>query len=259
MGVTYTGMYEPVRQIADGARRDPGADRARHRRSTSTAPPAAMIAPFLQPDLEWDFRIDAGALDQHLGPQVRPRVPGPRLGRVARQEYLPDDLVFDVSYLGGDMPTFALNFSRPGAQVLLQYYLFLRLGRRGLLRGAEGVAGRRAVPRRRASRSSGPSSCGTTAATSRSSRGASRTGHTDKWTLYDLSGPAAHSRAGSCRRTRCRTTSTDVDGAAHRGAQRAQHGPGRAAAQRHHARRSQYLDGLDGPMPHEAQQSAFHH
>jgi len=26
------------------------------------------------------------------------------------------------------MPSFALNFSRPGAQVLLQYYLFLRLG-----------------------------------------------------------------------------------------------------------------------------------
>jgi glutamate decarboxylase len=41
---------------------------------------------------------------------------------------LPDDLIFHVSYLGGDMPTFALNFSRPGAQVLLQYYLFLRLG-----------------------------------------------------------------------------------------------------------------------------------
>lgn len=36
-----------------------------------------------------------------------------------------------VSYLGGDMPTFALNFSRPGAQVILQYYLFLRLGKRG--------------------------------------------------------------------------------------------------------------------------------
>ncbi len=46
-------------------------------------------------------------------------------------ESLPDDLIFRVSYLGGDMPTFALNFSRPGAQVLLQYYLFIRLGRAG--------------------------------------------------------------------------------------------------------------------------------
>lgn len=47
---------------------------------------------------------------------------------------LPDDLVFRVSYLGGEMPTFALNFSRPGAQVLLQYYVFLRLGTEGYTR-----------------------------------------------------------------------------------------------------------------------------
>jgi len=40
-------------------------------------------------------------------------------------------LIFHVSYLGGDMPTLALNFSRPGAQVLLQYYLFVRLGMDG--------------------------------------------------------------------------------------------------------------------------------
>jgi len=44
---------------------------------------------------------------------------------------LPEDLIFRVSYLGGNMPTFALNFSRPGAQVLLQYYNFLRLGKDG--------------------------------------------------------------------------------------------------------------------------------
>ncbi len=44
---------------------------------------------------------------------------------------LPDDLVFEVDYLGGEMPTFALNFSRPGAQVAAQYYMFLRLGFEG--------------------------------------------------------------------------------------------------------------------------------
>jgi glutamate decarboxylase len=46
-------------------------------------------------------------------------------------EALPEELVFRVNYLGGDMPTFALNFSRPGAQVVAQYYTFLRLGRDG--------------------------------------------------------------------------------------------------------------------------------
>jgi glutamate decarboxylase len=44
---------------------------------------------------------------------------------------LPDELVFNVDYLGGQMPTFALNFSRPGAQVVAQYFNFLRLGRDG--------------------------------------------------------------------------------------------------------------------------------
>src|SRR5206468_10318933 len=44
---------------------------------------------------------------------------------------LPEDLVFKVNYLGGEMPTFALNFSRPGAEVVAQYYTFLRLGREG--------------------------------------------------------------------------------------------------------------------------------
>ena len=44
---------------------------------------------------------------------------------------VPDDLVFHVNYLGGDMPTFTLNFSRPGSQVVLQYYNFVRLGFEG--------------------------------------------------------------------------------------------------------------------------------
>ena len=43
-------------------------------------------------------------------------------------EALPEDLIFWVNYLGDNMPTFALNFSRPGAQVVAQYYNFLRLG-----------------------------------------------------------------------------------------------------------------------------------
>lgn len=47
---------------------------------------------------------------------------------------LPQELIFDVNYLGGNMPTFALNFSRPGGQVIAQYYSFLRLGREGYAR-----------------------------------------------------------------------------------------------------------------------------
>jgi glutamate decarboxylase len=44
--------------------------------------------------------------------------------------HLSEELVFNVNYLGGNMPTFALNFSRPGAEVVAQYYNFFRLGRK---------------------------------------------------------------------------------------------------------------------------------
>lgn len=53
---------------------------------------------------------------------------------------LPEELIFKVNYLGGDMPTFALNFSRPGGEIVAQYYLFLRLGRGGYRRVYEACA-----------------------------------------------------------------------------------------------------------------------
>ena len=89
-----------------------------------------MVAPFLQPDLEWGLQADTGAFHQHFRPQIRAGTPDFWVV-YASAEYLPEDLIFHVSYLGGDMPTLALNFSRPGAQVLLQYYLFVRLGMDG--------------------------------------------------------------------------------------------------------------------------------
>jgi glutamate decarboxylase len=87
-----------------------------------------MIAPFLQPELVWDFRLPRVASINTSGHKYGLVYPG--LGWVVWRTAadLPEDLIFKVSYLGGDMPTFALNFSRPGAQVLLQYYMFLRLG-----------------------------------------------------------------------------------------------------------------------------------
>ena len=69
-------------------------------------------------------------------------------------EALPDDLVFKVNYLGGEMPTFSLNFSRPGNQVVAQYYNFIRLGFDGYRRvqqAARDVA--EAVPREGRARS----------------------------------------------------------------------------------------------------------
>ncbi|MBV7412732.1 glutamate decarboxylase [Dermabacteraceae bacterium TAE3-ERU27] len=133
MGVTYTGMYEPVKQIAavlDEIQEKRGLDIPIHVDGAS----GGMIAPFIQPDLEWDFKIARVASISTSAHKYGLVYPG--LGWVVWRDtdVLPEDLIFKVSYLGGEMPTFALNFSRPGSQVLLQYYLFLRLGFEGYRR-----------------------------------------------------------------------------------------------------------------------------
>ncbi|MBT8228346.1 MAG: glutamate decarboxylase [Dactylosporangium sp.] len=138
MGVTYTGMYEPVQQIAaalDRIQADTGLDIPIHVDGAS----GAMIAPFCQPTLEWDFRVERVASINTSGHKYGLTYPG--LGWVVwrDRDALPEDLIFYVSYLGGNMPTLALNFSRPGAQVLLQYYLFLRLGRAGFTKVQQGT------------------------------------------------------------------------------------------------------------------------
>lgn len=91
----------------------------------------AMIAPFLDPDLRWDFRLPRVASINTSGHKYGLVYPG--VGWVVWRDAdaLPDELIFRVNYLGGEMPTLALNFSRPGGQVVAQYYTFLRLGREG--------------------------------------------------------------------------------------------------------------------------------
>lgn len=133
LGVTYTGRYEPVAEIAaalDRIQATTGLDVKIHVDGAS----GAMVAPFLQPDLVWDFRLERVASINTSGHKYGLVYPGLGWAVWRTTDDLPEDLVFRVSYLGGDMPTFALNFSRPGSQVLLQYYLFLRLGADGYRR-----------------------------------------------------------------------------------------------------------------------------
>jgi glutamate decarboxylase len=90
-----------------------------------------MIAPFLDEDLIWDFRLERVASINTSGHKYGLVYPG--VGWVLWRDAaaLPEDLIFNVNYLGGLMPTFALNFSRPGSEVVAQYYTFFRLGRSG--------------------------------------------------------------------------------------------------------------------------------
>lgn len=130
LGQTYTGLYEPVQQIAaklDEIQAETGLDIRIHVDGAS----GAMVAPFCQPELEWDFRIDRVNSISTSGHKYGLVYPGVGWVVWRNTAVCPESLIFHVSYLGGDMPTLALNFSRPGAQVLLQYYQFLRLGREG--------------------------------------------------------------------------------------------------------------------------------
>jgi len=133
LGVTYTCDYEPVAAIAaelDAIAGDGGPDVPVHVDAAS----GGFIAPFLRPELEWDFRLERVASINTSGHKygLAPLGVGWIIWRTA--DLLPDELVFDVDYLGGSMPTFALNFSRPGGEVIAQYYNLLRLGRTGYRR-----------------------------------------------------------------------------------------------------------------------------
>ena len=87
-----------------------------------------FVAPFVDPDLVWDFRLARVASINASGHKYGLVYPG--VGWIVWRDAdaLPEDLIFWVNYLGDNMPTFALNFSRPGAQVVAQYYMALRLG-----------------------------------------------------------------------------------------------------------------------------------
>jgi glutamate decarboxylase len=130
LGSTFDGSYEPVAEIAaalDSLASKGGPDVPIHVDGAS----GAMVAPFLDPDLEWDFRLPRVASINTSGHKYGLVYPG--VGWVLWRDAaaLPQELIFNVNYLGGDMPTFALNFSRPGAEVVAQYYTFFRLGRAG--------------------------------------------------------------------------------------------------------------------------------
>jgi glutamate decarboxylase len=133
LGSTQDGSYEPVAAIADAlqALQDGGgADVPLHVDAAS----GGFIAPFLQPDLRWDFRIERVVSINTSGHKYGLVYPGVGWVVWRDREALPAELIFEVNYLGGSMPTFALNFSRSGSNVIAQYYQLIRLGFEGYRR-----------------------------------------------------------------------------------------------------------------------------
>ena len=129
-GVTYSGNYELVQPLSDALDKlqaEKGLDVDIHVDGAS----GGFLAPFCAPDVVWDFRLPRVKSISTSGHKfgLAPLGAGWVIWRDAAD--LPQDLIFKVNYLGGEMPTFAINFSRPAGQIIAQYYNFLRLGREG--------------------------------------------------------------------------------------------------------------------------------
>jgi glutamate decarboxylase len=129
-GVTYTGAYEPISEISqalDGLQERTGLDIDIHVDGAS----GAFLAPFCAPEVPFDFRVPRVKSISTSGHKfgLAPLGVGWVIWRDATE--LPEDLIFHVSYLGGDMPVFQINFSRPAGQIVSQYYNFVRLGKEG--------------------------------------------------------------------------------------------------------------------------------
>ena len=130
LGSTFDGSYEPVAEIAaalDRLEEERGIDVPIHVDAAS----GGFVAPFLTPELAWDFRVARVQSINASGHKYGLVYPGVGWALWRDRDALPKDLIFDVNYLGGHMPTFALNFSRPGSEVVAQYHMFTSLGRSG--------------------------------------------------------------------------------------------------------------------------------
>lgn len=129
-GVTWTGLNDDVEALdraLEEYNKRTGLDIPIHVDAAS----GGFILPFISPDTKWDFRLKRVASISTSGHKFGLVYPG--LGWVVWRDksYLPDEMSFSVNYLGAEVTQVGLNFSRPAAQILGQYYNFIRLGRKG--------------------------------------------------------------------------------------------------------------------------------
>jgi len=133
LGSTYTGHYEPVKELnaaIERVNREKGLEVGIHVDAAS----GGFIAPFLSPNLEWDFRVPLVRSINVSGHKYGLCYPGVAWIIWRDESWLPKELIFELHYLGGVEKTFELNFSRSMSPMICQYYNFLRLGRAGYTR-----------------------------------------------------------------------------------------------------------------------------
>ncbi|HTA36376.1 MAG TPA: glutamate decarboxylase [Solirubrobacteraceae bacterium] len=129
-GTTFTGQMDDLASL-DRLLTRVERERGWHIPLHIDAASGGFITPFSEPELEWDFRLPSVRSINVSNHKFGLVYPG--MGTVVFREAsdLPEELIFHINYLGGDMPNYSLNFSRPSSSVILQYFAFLRLGRDG--------------------------------------------------------------------------------------------------------------------------------
>lgn len=137
---TFTGQIDELAEI-DAFLQRLRTERGWHVPLHVDAASGGFLAPFTRPDLAWDFRLPSVRSINVSNHKFGLVYPG--MGTVVFRDRsdLPEELVFHINYLGGDMPNYSLNFSRPSNSVILQYYNLLRLGREGYARIAQAMVG----------------------------------------------------------------------------------------------------------------------
>ncbi|KAJ5483019.1 Glutamate decarboxylase 4 [Penicillium diatomitis] len=126
IGTTFTGEYEDVKGIND-LLVERGIDCPIHVDAAS----GGFVAPFVVPDMEWDFRLEKVVSINVSGHKYGLVYPGVGWVVWRAPEFLPQELVFNINYLGADQASFTLNFSKGASQVIGQYYQLIRLGKHG--------------------------------------------------------------------------------------------------------------------------------
>ncbi|MEG1482866.1 glutamate decarboxylase [Clostridium sp.] len=130
LGITYTGKYDDIKKLNDvieGYNKTAKLSVPIHVDAAS----GGLFAPFVEPDLVWDFKLKNVVSISTSGHKYGLVYPGIGWVMWKDEQYLPKELIFEVSYLGGTMPTMAINFSRSASQIIGQYYNFLRFGFEG--------------------------------------------------------------------------------------------------------------------------------
>lgn len=126
LGTTYTGEYEDAKAVNDLLIKR-NIDTVIHIDAAS----GGFVAPFVVPELEWDFRLEKVVSINASGHKYGLVYPGVGWVVWRATEYLPKELVFNINYLGADQSSFTLNFSKGASQVIGQYYQLIRLGKHG--------------------------------------------------------------------------------------------------------------------------------